>query len=504
MRQRNYMGRRVVKRKQRQLLVATILIILMAIAFGIWKGREIYFKTHFRPNTNIQGVDCSYLKVEEAADAISDAIKQQKITLIFKDTRYELSGEELGMGLKDEKEISAILESQQQSNTSTVKSQQQSNVSKVKSQQRNNTKNAENKYQSENRTYTLENSITVSKNVTRKCLRNIKELQSRNMVEPVDAHIKVCDDGTLAIESEVLGSKIDFEEALSLCIEGIINGDTTINFKKIIKAPQVLSTDIELNQTVDSVNSILNTVINFELADGSIHTLNKEITKTWVTTDEAGNYYVDMNNVDSFVQELKKKAKQAFRIDTFIPTDMTTPIALPGELKFEIEVDAEKVETQIIQDLLASGTYNHKPIYKDGFSPEELLSYIEVDITRQMVWVYINGECVLTTPCVTGRPPNHDTPTGVYYLTYKTRGKDGKGVPLRGYNDDGTRYESWVSFWMPFNGGIGFHDANWQRQFGGDWYLTHGSHGCVNLPYESAQTLYSYINSNIPIIVYCS
>ena len=34
---------------------------------------------------------------------------------------------------------------------------------------------------------------------------------------------------------------------------------------------------------------------------------------------------------------------------------------------------------------------------------------------------------------------------------------------------DGTyEYETQVTYWMPFNGGIGFHDASWQPYFGGD------------------------------------
>ena len=34
------------------------------------------------------------------------------------------------------------------------------------------------------------------------------------------------------------------------------------------------------------------------------------------------------------------------------------------------------------------------------------------------------------------------------------------------------------------------HDANWQSAFGGSRYKTHGSHGCVNMPYEKAKQVY--------------
>ena len=63
-------------------------------------------------------------------------------------------------------------------------------------------------------------------------------------------------------------------------------------------------------------------------------------------------------------------------------------------------------------------------------------------------------------------------------------------------------YEQPVTYWMPFNGGIGFHDADWQPYFGGDRYLTGGSHGCINLPPENAGQLYSLIQYDVPIICF--
>ena len=66
---------------------------------------------------------------------------------------------------------------------------------------------------------------------------------------------------------------------------------------------------------------------------------------------------------------------------------------------------------------------------------------------------------------------------------------------------DGTyEYETPVKFWMPFNGGIGFHDATWQSSFGGSRYQTNGSHGCVNLPYDVAAQLYNLITAGTPVV----
>ena len=55
---------------------------------------------------------------------------------------------------------------------------------------------------------------------------------------------------------------------------------------------------------------------------------------------------------------------------------------------------------------------------------------------------------------------------------------------------------------MPFHDGQGLHDATWQSAFGGDLYLTVGSHGCVNLPLDVAAAIYNQMEANIPILLY--
>ena len=68
---------------------------------------------------------------------------------------------------------------------------------------------------------------------------------------------------------------------------------------------------------------------------------------------------------------------------------------------------------------------------------------------------------------------------------------------------DGTyEYETPVKYWMPFNGGVGFHDASWQPTFGGSRYQTNGSHGCVNMPPEMAGKLFELISAGTPVLVH--
>ena len=109
-------------------------------------------------------------------------------------------------------------------------------------------------------------------------------------------------------------------------------------------------------------------------------------------------------------------------------------------------------------------------------------TYAEVDFGAQHVYMYENGALTWDAPCVTGNvSKNYTTPEGIYSLTYKQADRVLRGAKRA----DGTyEYESHVDYWMPFNGGIGFHDASWRSKFGGTIYQYSGSHGCINLPVD--------------------
>ncbi len=445
------------------ILVAAV--ILGVILFGFI--RQNYLKSHFARNTVIQGVDCSYFDIPKATEAIAEALDNEEITLICGEATYHFQGKDFGLRMSDGKELEEILASQQGFESG--------------------------------QNYTIQISLVVEDEKVENCLAGLKELQKENMVKPQNAHIVKEDDGTLRIESEVMGNEIEFEEALAMCKENLIFGETTIDFNLIANIPEVSSKDEKLNANVTAINHILSSVINFELTDGSVVTLDKETMKNWVCVDENGEYYIDGKKIREFVEELNERVKTTGSILMFTPSDHD-PIALPVEDNRILSIDVEKETQQILEELEKSGTYTRMPNYEQELDMAEFESYVEIDISRQKVWFYYKGECILDgVPCVTGNAGNHDTPPGVFYLKSKSR-----NAVLRGWNDNGTRYASPVKVWMPFNGGIGMHDASWRTEFGGEIYKTNGSHGCVNMRLEDAEKIYEYIDKTMPIIVYKS
>ena len=117
--------------------------------------------------------------------------------------------------------------------------------------------------------------------------------------------------------------------------------------------------------------------------------------------------------------------------------------------------------------------------------------FVEVDISDQTVKMYKDNEVILTTLTVTGKTSS-PTRIGYFPISYKT------------YDTylTGPGYNSHVYYWMPFDGGIGLHDASWRDTFGGDIYINNGSHGCVNLPHNAAKEIYENVDTGTMVLVH--
>lgn len=99
-----------------------------------------------------------------------------------------------------------------------------------------------------------------------------------------------------------------------------------------------------------------------------------------------------------------------------------------------------------------------------------------VDLTQQTMWVVKDGTIVFGPTVVRTGMSGYATPAGTY------------SVIRRSKSEWSEAYEVWLPYWQNFVRGIGFHATT--------TYIHNssvGSHGCVNLLYNDAQTLYSTI-----------
>ena len=159
------------------------------------------------------------------------------------------------------------------------------------------------------------------------------------------------------------------------------------------------------------------------------------------------------------------------------------------------QINMNKEETELVNFLSSDMVfYDREPEYTHqvGIKGRNDIgnTYIEVDIGKQKMFCYIDGELYLETDVVTGK--NNATREEVCYVY----GKQTNRV-LRGPG-----YAERVNYWMPISGGIGIHDSSWRKEFGGDIYIKNGSHGCINTPLENVAKLYEAVEIGTPCILY--
>lgn len=217
--------------------------------------------------------------------------------------------------------------------------------------------------------------------------------------------------------------------------------------------------------------------------------------------DEAGGLMLDETAVEAFTQELldeyntygKEREFQSTRGDL-----VTVPAGTYGT-----ELDGE-AELAYLTDVLSRCVAGEKTV-KETHTPKYLReayckgaddigdTYIEVDMTEQKMYFYLDGELLVETDIVTGNLARHNgTPQGVYYVYSKQTNRI-----LRGRT-----YASHVDYWMPIYKNIGIHDASWRASFGGSIYKTDGSHGCINTPRKYMSTIYENAELGTPVVVF--
>ena len=199
--------------------------------------------------------------------------------------------------------------------------------------------------------------------------------------------------------------------------------------------------------------------------------------------------------VEEYVENLAKTyntSSAAKKLKTSYGKEVTISNSHYG---WKVDKDAEK--SQIIADIKEG-----KPVTRDLHysmtanshgTNDYGNSYVEINLTAQHLFLYKDGKLVIETDFVSGNVARHNaSPTGAFGI-FGMR----KNAVLRGDN-----YATPVSYWMPFAGNVGMHDATWRKSFGGTIYKTNGSHGCINLPLSAAKTIYGAVKNNYPVLVY--
>lgn len=325
----------------------------------------------------------------------------------------------------------------------------------------------------------------------------------KNASPTSDAYITPYEEGkAFSIVPEVQGTEIDMDKLMA-AVKDALNSQTRllkVENLDCYKTIQVTADNADLNQMCANLNRYKDINITYVFGDQQEILPGLEAVK-WIDGVSGSTVQVNQQKVAEYVKYLADKYDTYGKPHTFTSTS-GRQVSVNGDYGWQINQAEEAVAlTRMVQN----GTnQTREPAYSRTAASRTGndfgTTYVEVDMGLQHIYMYENGTLIAEAPIVTGNvAKGWTTPEGLYTLYYKERDRVLRG-PKRA---DGTySYESPVSYWMPFNGGIGLHDANWRGKFGGEIYKNNGSHGCINIPPKTAAVIFEHAYKGIPILCF--
>lgn len=465
---------------KKPVLICGIVVLVLLI---VYLAGMLYYNDKFLNGTMVNGSDVGGMTLQKANDQLSKKVNGQSLKLIFNDGQNEvLQSAQLGVSYNKDNSLNQLMKNQ-------------------------------NKWAwfigfFKNEKNTLTDLIQISDENLTNGIASMEHAKEENQIAPTDAYIQY-KDGSFSIIEETLGSKFNIEELVKNIKVALSEGKQQLDVTKAngYVKPQVYKDDQDLNNQLKAANEYCLSAITYTTPKGKEIALDGSTLITWLSKQDDGSYTKDESvfkeKLTAFVKELASQYNSIGATRTFTGKDGQSHTVSGGTYGFRVSTDSEVSALKMINENKSENNRipEHTGQLPSGENGGLGTTYLEINITKQHLWFVKDGSVVLESDFVSGKEsdPTRLTPSGTYYIYNKERNR-----VLRGTKQPNGKYEyeSPVSYWMPFNKGIGLHDASWRSTFGRDIYINSGSHGCINLPTGFAGSLYSQIYVNLPVVVY--
>ena len=466
---------------KKPVLICGIVVLVLLI---VYLAGMLYYNDKFLNGTMVNGSDVGGMTLQKANDQLSKKVNGQSLKLIFNDGQSEvLQSAQLGVSYNKDNSLNQLMKNQ-------------------------------NKWAwfigfFKNEKNTLTDLIQISDENLTNGIASMEHAKEENQIAPTDAYIQY-KDGSFSIIEEMLGSKFNIEELVKNIKVALSEGKQQLDVTKAngYVKPHVYKDDQDLNNQLKAANEYCLSAITYTTPKGKEIALDGSTLITWLSKQDDGSYTKDESvfkeKLTAFVKELASQYNSIGVTRTFTGKDGQSHTVSGGTYGFRVSTDSEV--SALLKMINENKSENNRIPEHTGQLPSGEngglgTTYLEINITKQHLWFVKDGSVVLESDFVSGKEsdPTRLTPSGTYYIYNKERNR-----VLRGTKQPNGKYEyeSPVSYWMPFNKGIGLHDASWRSTFGRDIYINSGSHGCINLPTGFAGSLYSQIYVNLPVVVY--
>lgn len=339
--------------------------------------------------------------------------------------------------------------------------------------------------------YKLDYNYIFSEEMLDESLKNSK--LNQDVEKSKDAQVELVG-SKYEIIPEKYGDEIDLEKTKESIIAAFKSKEEEIELEEEYLKPELTKDSKELQEELETKQRLFSTILTFDFDDRKFEVKGDELISFYDKLQDG--YQLNRDRVRAYVADLAKKT-DTFGTDRKFQTTGRGEVAVGGGI-YGWQMDVDKTTENTMKAIEEAKTQDVEVEYKlrSLTRAEDDIgnTYIEIDLSRQHLWFYKEGNLVVESDVITGAPyGGRETPTGVFKVWSRETDR----------NLTGEDYSSPVSFWMPINwSGVGLHDASWQDKFGGELYKSRGSRGCINLPYEVAKKIYTEVKNETPVVIY--
>lgn len=457
--------------------LAIILGSIFGVLVVVYLGFAFFFSSHFMFFTTINGTDVTLKSVSQVEEYMRQQVADYTLTLEESDgDTEEISGSDISLEYVPGDELEKLVKGQE--NFLWLKALWDHPELEAKV------------------------GVKYDEDALARQIEGLACMDPENQVKSVNAHPEF-KETQFEIVPEVVGTQINtevFNEAIRTSIDGFQHTMDLSETGSYIQ-PAFVEDSPEVIEANKEMNEYLKAKITYDF-DPETEVVDASVISQWVKVNDKMEVTFDKKAVKKYIGELADKYDTKGKSRKFTTATGNTVTVEGGAYGWKINQDEEY--KALTENIKKGETVTREPKYSSRAASHGAIdignTYAEVDLTNQRAYFIKNGKVVLDSPVVTGNPnKGNATPQGTDSLSYKTRNAVLRGDRLP---DGSYSYESPVKYWMPFNGGIGFHDASWQSAFGGTRYKTHGSHGCINMPTDQAAKMYELISDGTPVVVH--
>lgn len=449
-----------------------VVVLVGAVGGGLYWHESLKYKTCFLPGTIVDGMDVTGKTAAEVEDAIMEQLKGYKLTINGREDLSEsITGEEVGLYAEFDDTLAKAIAAQKPMEWGKYRFGKSVN---------------------EVNTDAL---IRYNDEMLGEAVDSLSCMDKENMREPQDAKISDYTSGGYTIIKEDEGTELLEDKVKEAVAAAVMSLAESVDLEEqgCYVSPSITSEDEALKTACETMNKYVGARITYQFGDKS-ETLSGDEIHNWLTVNGT-SVRINEGKATEYVKKLAASYDTAYKAKSLKTSYGKTVSITGGSYGYKINQAKEAVT---LVSLIKNGEqtsrepeYSQKGASRTGNDYGN--TYVEINLTAQHLYFYVKGKLVVQSDFVSGNAAKGwSTPAGAYSITYKQR-----NATLKGQG-----YATPVSYWMPFNGGIGLHDANWRKTFGGTIYKTNGSHGCVNLPPAVAKTIYENISAGDPVLCY--